>query len=576
MSNIKNKLVLNRFAPRVIQPNVRQKLSLNLLNSTPPNTDPAIESLRVEATEDNQIIKIHHPIQTPRSELNDSKPLLNSISSTHFDLNAIHIFDVHPLLSEVSEDELLEIFTRKCQQCAQMCDFRSPDGAEELHSKEEMLKDLLEGVSSMKLVSKLTKTEYSIFYSFFMKNVFRQMPDPPPLWKYPSNVDFSSDRIEEISWPHMCLCYDIFYAFLSNRKFNSTLCKKKILKLIHGIVPLFRSPDLREREKLIKIFHGIYKYLTKFRAIIVQELSTSLFEYRASPIPVGCAEILKSLIPIIQGFKVPLHQENIDFFTNSILPLHSAPQIQFFHGALLATILAYLSKDQDLVINVFDYLSKFWPQTSPMKQILFLNEIGGLTINLNTKNSMQLCPVVSQLVAKSISDPNYCICEKALMLWECDDFMKLIHNNSQISFPILLPEIYKTAATHWCNDLRSLALNTMSLLKGCDIDTFNSFGFIFKQIESQKVMKQIELGSVWNQIVGNFCDDKKQKEILKSQIADLYVGIDLRATGTEAINDAMTSSRNKPVSNPISKKLRKTQVSESAKDSYSYMKNFPI
>ena len=210
-----------------------------------------------------------------------------------------------------------------------------------------------------------------------------------------------------------------------------------------------------------------------------------------------------------------------------------------------------------------------------MKQILFLNEISSLTNNLNITNSVEIIPIISELVAKSISDANYCISEKALMLWENDNFMRVIHNNSQITFPILLPEIFKTAATHWCEDLRSLALNTMSLLKGCDIDTFNSIGFKFKQMESNKVMKQIEIGSVWNEIIINYCDDKKLKEKLKTEIGNLYVGIDLRTTGSEMINDAMTSSRNRPVNNPISKKLRKAAVSESAKNSYSYMKQLP-
>lgn len=570
---MKNKLVLNRFTtPHIVQPVIRQKVSLSLLNNNTSNNNPALESLRVEAADDNQIIKIHHPIQTPRSELGESKPLLNSISSTHFDLNQILIFDVHPLLSEVSEDELLETFARKCQQCCQMCDFRDPDGIELINSKEEMLKDILDGVSNIKLVQKLTKSEYSVLYIFFMKNVVRQMPDPPPLWKYPSNVEFSSDRIEEVAWSHMSLCYDIFYAFLSNRKFDNTLCKNKVLKLIHAVIPLFKSPDIREREKLIKVFHGIYKYLIKFRSKILKELITAFREYRISTAPVGCAEILKSLIPIIQGFKVPLHQENIDFFLNYLLPLHSAPQIQFFHGALLAVILAFIAKDQNLVVNVFNSLNQFWPQTSPMKQILFLNEIGALADNLNAEISLKVCPLISKFVAKSISDPNYCICEKALMLWESDNFMKLIHNNSKVTFPILLPEIFKTAATHWCDDLRSLALNTMSLLKGCDVDTFNSYGFQFKQIESQKVMRQIELGSVWNQIISEYCEDKKQKELLKSQIGTLYVGVDLRATGSEMISDSMTSSRNKPVKMQVSKKLRKTAVSESAKNTYSSLK----
>ncbi|OHS97791.1 phosphoprotein phosphatase [Tritrichomonas foetus] len=536
---MKTRSAFSRFSgPHIVQPVVRTKASPISLINTSIESESIIESLKLDAAENNTIIKKYLPIKTPSSELSDSKPFLHSISSISLDVDKLLIFEVHPLLSEVPREEIKDHFVKKCQQCCQMCDFSKSDQSVPQKAKEEILTDILRGASDIDLVSRMNEDEYLLFYRFFSKNVIRSTPQPPDLWSSPSSLDFLTDRVVELSWDHISLCYDIFLAFISNRRFNYSFCKKSVFKIIHGIIPLFTSPDAREREKLINVFHGMYRHLIKYRHKMLKEISNLFFISKDSSTPIGCAELLNSLIPIVQGYKVPLHKDNVTFFTKIILPLHSCPQFQYFSTNIIFILFAFISKDSSLIVLVFDYLLRHWPKTSPTKQILFLNEIEKLSEAVSQENVVMSATMISKMLSFCVTEMNFGVCEKALMLWESDPFMKLIAVQSRSTYPILVPAIFNAATTHWCEEVKTLALNSMRLLKGCDLAAFDAVGQKFHQTESEKANKQIEAGNIWLQMVENYAAPSA-KDWLYKIINSIY-------TSCEPIHTvAQNSSNNK-------------------------------
>ena len=515
---------LYRYAsPHIVQPIIHPtSIKQNLLISGSGYIDSNIDNLNLEAIENNKIIKCHQPIQTPMSEMNDSKPIFHSVSSTSFDLDQSHIFDVYPLLEDVEKDQLMEEFMKKCHQCFQMCDFRNKQEEEFVEQKSKILTDILNGINKLDIVSMMNDAEYKIFYDFIIQNVIRSTPTPPNIWSAPSSIDFLSDRVEEIGWPHISLCYQIFYAFLSHRKFNFTKCRNQLYKIIQGIIPLFKSPDKRERELLIQVFHGIYRNLPKYRPKIHKAVMSLLVEFWDSTIPLGCSEMLTAFNPVVQGFKVPIHPDNISLLTDYIFPLYRCPQYQYFNSAMDSIISSFISKDPNLIINVFEEMYKYWPITSPQKQILFLNGIETLTEYANYDISRLFVPNICKIISFCFSDFNFCVCERALMLWENDTFMKIIAYNSCISFPLLLPAILKSATSHWCSDVRELAVNAIRVLKGSDPHAFESIGKSIKTIESNSINKVAQHGEIWSQLLKEYKCSTKEKDQLNAKIHSLY------------------------------------------------------
>ena len=513
-----------------------------LLRSSRSGNSNSMHSLQLEASDGNQLIKTHHPITTPRSETYISKPLIHSVSSAVLDIGAILIFDVQPLLIEAPPEKVPELFVRKCVQGKQICNFHNPLQVEVRQAKQDMLNDILNAVTSPKTLALLGETEYREFYHFIQKNIVRTVPPCPPLWISPICTDFALDRVEEAGWAHMSLVYDIFVTFVSNRKFNETFCHTEILGLIHGLIPMFQSADAREREKLMKVFISVYRQFPHFRRDVRRTVALMLngFVQMLGP-PVGCYECLMALLPVVQGLKVPLRAGNASFFYDVLLPLHRVPQLNTFHPALLQLMCEFLLKDPKMAKDVFRFLFKHWPYTSPTKKVLFLAETEILSEIVPQDTAVECVKMITKLICLAVADPGFQVAEKALVMWESDSFMKLITANSKIVFPKILPEIFKTATGHWCADVKTLALNAMRVLKGCDVETFDEVGRNFTQYENQKLADEMQKGTMWVELADAHATDE-DKLFVRKRVSVLYLGCEAMLASEAPKKESVSSS----------------------------------
>jgi serine/threonine-protein phosphatase 2A regulatory subunit B' len=436
------------------------------------------------------------------------------------------LFQVEPKIMESPPDKRLQLFADKCQQICQVCDFTRTDlQKEEKTEKSEILMDVLGAVCDHGFVSQMTEKEYSGLYHAFRRNVIRTTPAPPVTWFAPISIDFTIDRVQEAGWDHISRFYDIILAFFSNRQFNPTFCQQDLMKVLAGIVSLFQSPDDRERDRVMKIFHCMYKTMKRLRSACRRYISEFLVAAVTSPFPrLGVAEILHALIPIIAGFKVPLHRENEDLFAKILLPLHISPHVHMWHTPLVSASGFFISKNSVHSLDLFDMLLTYWPVTSPTKQILYLNEIEALIGGLRGECPPLLLAKICKVIANVISSENFTLAERALMLWECDAFLQLIAMQSELTFPLLIPAIFQTATVHWCSDVKVLALNSMRVLKGCDVEMFESIGREFKQNESQRVMNELKHGRFWGSLIETYETSAAAREKKSKQLEQIFVG----------------------------------------------------
>jgi len=471
-------------------------------------------------------IKIHHPIQTPRSEMDGNIPLTHSVSSTIFEINQKLSFEEKPLLSNTPfGEDFNSLFQQKCRQCFQICNFSDTTHVSLIKQKETIMKDMLNAVGKASSVKLFSEAEYSVLYKCFSKNVIRAVPNPPHIWFAPVCIDFTLDRVEEIGWSHLSLMYDILFTFLTNPSFNPKICDSEALSVIRRSIPMFESPDVREREKLMSLYHAFYRAFRHFRSNARIFECSFLIKAQENPhCALGCLNLLTASVSIISGFKVPLQKEHVQYYKSVLLPLHHSSQIHMFHPALLSCIVAFLEKNPGLVDDAFDSLFLKWPLSNPTKEILYLQEIEVLSKYLIPDIASGIVLKISKCVKNCIANTNFAIAEKALTMWENDNFVRLIQTQANVAYPILLPTLFKTAQSHWFPDVKSLALLTMRILKSGNMEVFDLVGTKMKRTETDLVVSEMEKGLTWSSIAAKFSSSKTMQDRIDYQLSDIYIG----------------------------------------------------
>ena len=479
-----------------------------------------------EHTASKQFYKNHLPIQTPRSELDETLPLTHSVSSTIFDFSSKISFQTTPLLNSLKlGDEYCHYFNLKCNECCKICDFSKKDFKELCQQKEKLLNEILFSVSDPNIILTFGETEYLSIYKCFKKNIIRSTPNAPLIWFAPVCIDFTLDRVEEIGWSHLSLIYDILYSFIINPNFNPLIKDSVALKIIKLSIPMFESPDIREREKLTSLYHAFYRSFKQFRnEARFFECTYLLKAQEDSNYALGCSNLLTTSVSIISGFKIPLLKEHINYFKKVLLPLHHSSLIHLFHSSLLNCIIAFINKNNSFVQLTLENLFIKWPISNPTKELLFLREIEVLSQYINSNCSIKIIKNLCYCLKKCILNVNFAISERTLLLWENDKFNLFFQKYSYITYPIILPTLYKTIQSHWSLDVKSLSLLTMKVLKSFNLNEFESVGKNLKKIETDRVIIEMEKGITWGNLASKYCQSKILLENIRVNISKLFIG----------------------------------------------------
>ena len=140
------------------------------------------------------------------------------------------------------------------------------------------------------------------------------------------------------------------------------------------------------------------------------------------------------------------------------------------------------------------------------------------------------------LMAQCISDQNFAVVERCLLLWESDSIMRITRSNAAVIFPILLSSIYKTIITHWSLDVRSLALSTMGVLKGINQSVFDQVGLDIKKIENEKILNELKKGSIWNKLIDIYGTNQNEKDDFKEELSKTFIGCESLSRKANQVN----------------------------------------
>lgn len=466
----------------------------------------------------DSFIKVYQPIKTPRSDIEETISLTHSMSSTIFKVDCVLTFDSLPKLSEtkMGKDFTL-LFQKKCAQCSQICNFETT-AADLIEAKSEMLIDILEIVKDAKYVKNFQDIEYKCFYDFISANIIRPLPDSPLIWFSVLFMNFLHDKVEEISWPHLSIVYDILIEFLNNPSFSTQKSAVYGKELIRNVISLFASPDGREREKVGIVYHSLYKLFFQYRSESRFYEKMFLLQSLTNPfLTIGNNELLQISLSVINGFQKPFTKEHLSFFFEVLIPLHRSQNIYLFHSSLVACTEAYVSNDPTLVKHPLSAIIRYFPLIESTSLLFFIKEIGMLLKYATPESIKDISVKLCKAIAFCDKCLEFAIAEAGILMIFSDYFLKLFSGKEYLQ--ILVPAIFYTATTHWCDEVKALAVRALRTLRQLDEEVFNCISVNLKKAESQRVFNEIERGKAWTELAVAQGDEAALR-----QIPRLFVG----------------------------------------------------
>ncbi|CAO3588350.1 unnamed protein product [Absidia cylindrospora] len=388
-------------------------------------------------------------------------------SRFHIDIQQCQELSSYPGFQDVPPCQHQELFDRKLAQCMVLFDFNDP--VIHLKSKEIKRQALQEMVDYVATTPSLLLTDTSIYSKavrLFSVNLFRTLPPPPPLT---NNSDDDDDEEEEpvfeSAWPHIQLVYEFFLQFLASPEFNVTLAKQYIDEpFLLQLLALFDTEDPRERDLLKTTLHRIYGKFLSLRAFIRKSIHHLFYQfiYETQQFN-GVTELLEILGSIINGFALPLKQEHRTFLLKVLMPLHTPSCLGNYHPALVYCVTQFMEKEPALTRPILLQLIKYWPKVNSTKQVMFLNEL---------EDMVEMGDIDIEIVCRPLvwcmSQPHFQVAERALLFWQNDSFVALLHPHLALLMPMLYPVLYHNAHSHWNRTVHGLSCNALKLLMVLD------------------------------------------------------------------------------------------------------------
>eukprot|EP00812_Abedinium_dasypus_P008703 NODE_2444_length_933_cov_451.340547.p1 GENE.NODE_2444_length_933_cov_451.340547~~NODE_2444_length_933_cov_451.340547.p1 ORF type:complete len:247 (+),score=50.19 NODE_2444_length_933_cov_451.340547:3-743(+) len=187
----------------------------------------------------------------------------------------------------------------------------------------------------------------------------------------------------------------------------------------------------------------------------------------------GVGELLEILGSIINGFALPLKEEHMDFLVRALIPLHKVKSLAVFHQQLSYCMAQYVEKDPRLAYQIIISMIWYWPVSITSKQVLFLNELEEILELTQPSEFHKMQELLFRRIALCITCPHFQVAERTLFLWNNDYIVKLINQNRQALFPIVISSLYKNNQQHWNQAVHGLTFNVLKLLMEADPQLFD-------------------------------------------------------------------------------------------------------
>jgi len=381
-------------------------------------------------------------------------------------------YAVLPKLREAPLADRGELFRQKMQVCSELFDFHNDNNTKQKEAKRQTLLEIVEFVNNTR--NCFNESLMQDVVSMVRANIFRALPTKDRTVMSIYDPEDEEPTLEK-AWPHLQIVYEFFLRFVVSNDVDPKIAKRFVdQRFVLNLLELFDSEDPRERDYLKTILHRVYGKFMALRSFIRRAIQHAFFKviYECD-IHNGVGELLEILGSIINGFALPLKDEHKDFLIKALIPLHKVKSLASYHQQLSYCMAQYVEKDPRLAHDIITSMLKFWPVSITSKQVLFLNELEE-TLELTQPAEFALMQdVLFKRIAMCITCPHFQVAERTLFLWNNDYIVKLINQNRQELFPIVIGALYTNSKQHWNSAVHGLTFNVLKLLMEADPQLFD-------------------------------------------------------------------------------------------------------
>merc|ERR550537_1896871 len=306
----------------------------------------------------------------------------------------------------------------------------------------------------------------------------------------------------ERAWPHLQIVYEFFLRFVVSNDVDPKIAKRFVdQNFLLNLLELFDSEDPRERDYLKTILHRIYGKFMALRSFLRRAIQHVFFKviYECE-LHNGVGELLEILGSIINGFALPLKEEHKDFLIKALIPLHKVKTLASFHQQLSYCMSQYVEKDPRLAYDIITAMLKFWPISITSKQVIFLNELEETLELTQQPEFYRMQEALFRRIAQCITCPHFQVAERTLFLWNNDYIVKLINQNRQAIFPIVIGALYMNSKQHWNSAVHGLTFNVLKLLMEADPQLFDECSARHRTETEQEEAREAQRKQKWTKL----------------------------------------------------------------------------
>jgi len=405
-------------------------------------------------------------------------------------------FAALPKLREAPPGERADLFRRKMEVCTAIFDFHNDSNQREKEAKRQTLLEIVEYVNNTR--NCFNESLMQDVVKMVGANIFRALQTrikDPLAFSDPEDDEPSLER----AWPHLQIVYEFFLRFVVSNDVDPKIAKRFVdQNFMMKLLELFDSEDPRERDYLKTILHRIYGKFMALRSFIRRAIQHVFFKviYECETHN-GVGELLEILGSIINGFALPLKEEHKDFLTKALIPLHKVKSLASFYQQLSYCMAQYVEKDPRLAYDIITSMLRFWPVSITSKQVLFLNELEEILEMTQPSEFHKMQHVLFRRLALCITCPHFQVAERTLFFWNNDYIVKLINQNRQELFHIIIGALYKNSKLHWNSAVHGLTFNVLKLLMEADPQLFDECSAKHRADEEDEERRNKERSEKW-------------------------------------------------------------------------------
>ncbi|KAA8546131.1 hypothetical protein F0562_020975 [Nyssa sinensis] len=395
-----------------------------------------------------------------------------------------------------SENEVLSIISC-CTITYTFTDHRESPSQQDL--KRLKLAELLSIIKSSKVP--LHDQILPPLFSMISANLFRPLPpsaNTSIMCFLPYDEDLTATPVA--AWPHLQFVYDILLRLVINidaKALQDYINHSFILNLLS----LFQSEDPRERESLKNVFHRIYSKFNFYRCFMRKAMTDVFFHYIfETDKHCGIGELLEIWGSIINGFTVPLKEEQKLFLMRVLLPLHKPKDMQVYHRQLTYCVALFAQKEPVLSGVIVRGILRYWPVTNCQKEVLLIGELEELVENIDPEQYSKLALPLCTKITKCFNGWNSQVAERALYVWNNELFVKTALSAVEEVFPRIVEGLEKNLKWHWSESVRQLTENTKEMLEEMEPYLYSKCLLQLKLRESAARQEEIKRKEKWEQI----------------------------------------------------------------------------